>query len=699
MIKKFVFIFLILLICSISLKAEEKYDFAIFFNQGSRDWEDGVVAFEKFLDWKGFTHSRVDGNYINTKSLKDSFNAIFFPGGDADYFNSVINTSGAQNIRTLVLEGGGYIGMCAGADYACDKLEWEGVVYDYPLNFFMGKAIGPIDELAVWPKYSMATLTMNLENQINKFEPDHEDMLYWGGTVFEVPQGLEVGIVGTFAGYNDKPAIINFEYGEGRVLLISPHPEIEEDSGRDGSNTAAELDDNGSDWKFLWSATDWLLGNSITNPTSIISQLDIPDKVTVKNSKHANCIQPKYPFPNHTNYLGNHIKPTNYTQNQQDDIAKQFYDLWKAKYLKNDCGNPTEYYIYFTKKAKTVSEAHGYGMIITALFAGYDNNAIDIFNGLYNYYKANPSINNNNLMDWQQVTCNDLSTEQDASSADGDIDIAFALLLAHVQWGSTGEVDYLSNAKSLIKAIWEDEINHQTYSVKLGDWSNANYPYYYYGTRTSDFIIDHFKVFALIDNNNWNEVIDKCYELITEIQNTYSSETGLLPDFIVNVNGSPKPVAANYLEGENDGFYYYNSCRVPFRITTDFLINNDDRAINAIQKINHWLVISTNGVIENISNGYKLNGDKIYNWNDAAFIGPLTVGAMINVNNQDWLNKLYEDLIINNDIAKNGYYENTLKLLSLLVVSGNYWVPVAEELKYLGKETKEKNKKIERSEF
>ena len=383
-----------------------------------------------------------------------------------------------------------------------------------------------------------------------------------------------------------------------------------------------------------------------------------------------------FPFPNHTLYTANHIKPNNYTQAELDNHTRSFYDEWKQEYLKNDCGNTNEYYVLSGNGAKTVSEAHGYGMMITAYFAGYDANAQTYFDGLYNYYKAHPSNINNSLMDWQQTTCNDAPSSDDDAASDGDIDIAFSLLLAHAQWGSNEKVNYLGEAINLINAIMQDEINQTTWTVKLGDWCDASDPSYFYGTRPSDFITDHFRSFSLATNNtNWNNVIDTCYSLIENIQTNYSTTTGLIPDFIINANTTPSPAGANYLEDIYDGDYYYNACRVPWRLGTDYLLNGDLRAKTAINKINTWLMSTSDSNVNNISNGYYLNGTAIYNWNNATFVGPLTVGAMLNTSNQTWLNSLYENLFSNNDLIDGDYYSNTIKLLSMIVISGNYWSP------------------------
>jgi len=381
------------------------------------------------------------------------------------------------------------------------------------------------------------------------------------------------------------------------------------------------------------------------------------------------------PYPAHTNYLGIHIKPNNYGQSELDNQTSAFYTAWKNEYLKNDC-KTSEYYIYSGDGANTISEAHGYGMMIMCFMAGYENYAKSYFDGLFNYYKSHPSTINNHLMDWQQLSCDDSPSSDDDAASDGDIDIAFSLLLAHKQWGSEGNINYLAEAKTIIDAIMQEEINQNTWAVKLGDWCESSDPNYYYGTRTSDFITSHFRTFLIATNNsNWNLVIDECYNLINILQNTQSVTTGLVPDFIINTNTNPIPAGQSYLEDIYDGDYYYNACRFPWRIGTDYLISGDNRAKLALNKINSWLIGSTSEDVVAVSNGYQLNGTPIYDWNDATFIGPFTVGAMADITNQNWLNMLYEELITKNDLQDGDYYSNTIKLLSMITISGNYWNP------------------------
>ncbi|MBA7471719.1 hypothetical protein ES707_07029 [subsurface metagenome] len=57
----------------------------------------------------------------------------------------------------------------------------------------------------------------------------------------------------------NQPAIIAFEYENGRVFIIGTHPEFEEDSDRDGFPPNDKWDDYGSDWDLMKKAVLWCL--------------------------------------------------------------------------------------------------------------------------------------------------------------------------------------------------------------------------------------------------------------------------------------------------------------------------------------------------------------------------------------------------------------------------------------------------------
>ena len=395
------------------------------------------------------------------------------------------------------------------------------------------------------------------------------------------------------------------------------------------------------------------------------------------------------PFPQHTTYYTGTIKPNNVTQTQLDNEVKRIYDEWKVRYLKQNPKATDQYYVFYNLEgeaspstAVSSSEGHGYGMLATVLMAGYDANAKTYFDGLYKFYKAHPSVNNSNLMAWQQIknSSGNIVDNPDGgndSATDGDMDIAYALLLADKQWGSSGTINYLNQAKSIINAIMAKDVNSSEWLLKMGDWADNSDATYGKGTRLSDYMMSHLKSFqAATSDANWANVISKSYSIINYLYTNKSPNTGLMPDFAVYSSGNYVPAPAKYLEDPNDGKYYYNSSRTPWRIPIDYLLTGDNRAIGQLTTLNNWVKTKTSSNPNNIISGYNLDGTVISGEteNSMAFVAPFAVSAMINSNNQAWLNSLWTKMA-NTSTSSIGYFENSIRLLVMITVSGNWWAP------------------------
>jgi endoglucanase len=380
------------------------------------------------------------------------------------------------------------------------------------------------------------------------------------------------------------------------------------------------------------------------------------------------------PFPQHVNYFKGSIKPNHISQQQLDGLTLNFYQQWKKRYIKPGC-NPNEYYVWFERKGnkQCVSEGQGYGMMITALMAGADPSTKNTYDGLFNYYKAHRN-NHRYLMAWAQgKNCNDLDQ---SSATDGDMDIAYSLLMANSQWGSNSDINYLKEARNMITAIMKYEINSKTFSVILSDAVEYDSKDYF-DMRASDFMPDHFKAFEKATNDDkWGKVITNNYKLFAYMENSYSEDAGLIPDFIQHINKNPIPAKAHFLESKYDGEYNYNACRVPWRIATDYLITGDPRAKAVNDKINRWIRETTKGNPDNISAGYTLAGNDIKGryFEALSFIGPFAVSAMVDKKNLQWLNAVW-DYLVNFKLKDYDYYDNSIKLINMIILSGNYWEP------------------------
>ena len=395
----------------------------------------------------------------------------------------------------------------------------------------------------------------------------------------------------------------------------------------------------------------------------------------------ADAVAAARPFPQHTRYAAGSIKPGHVTQARLDGATLAFYQNWKAKYLAPS-RTAGDFFVLVDEEEKgkgpkkiSVSEGHGYGMLIAAFMAGADPQAHEIFDGMWRFARAHPSHINPRLMAWKQVTGERSLRDDDDSATDGDLDIAQALLLADAQWGSAGTIHYRDEARAVIAAIKKDEINAKTWTVKLGDWVHAGSPMHF-SMRISDFVPGHFRCYQrAADDADWSRVLEAGYQMLDGLQSRFSAKTGLLPDFVVGVEREPRPPTGKHLEGKHDGHYSYNACRVPFRLGLDFLLHGEPRAQTAVGRMSDWVKVATGGRPERIVAGYDLDG-KIIDRDDLsmAFTACFGVGAMCDAAHQDWLNALW-DHITASDEPGDRYYARTLKMLCLIAMSGNWWSP------------------------
>jgi endoglucanase len=317
--------------------------------------------------------------------------------------------------------------------------------------------------------------------------------------------------------------------------------------------------------------------------------------------------------------------------------------------------------------------------------AGYDPEARAIFDGLWYFARDHPSNIDSRLMAWEVPE--DAGGED--SAFDGDADIAYGLLLADAQWGSLDAINYQLEAGVVMAAIQESTIGPDSHLPMLGDWVEPNgTPYDQYTPRSSDFMPAHFRAYGRATGDPiWTEVIAATRSTISSLQANYSPSTGLLPDFIQpvsNTDHTPRPADANFLEGPHDGHYYYNAGRDPWRMGMDALLNNDSTSMLQTQRIADWIASAMGDDPANIRAGYYLNGAALpgSNYFTTFFAAPFGVALMTRPSQQQRLNDVYAAVYNTHE----DYYEDSVTLLCLLVMTGNYWDPTlvqATERAYL----------------
>ena len=391
-------------------------------------------------------------------------------------------------------------------------------------------------------------------------------------------------------------------------------------------------------------------------------------------------VSPRRPFPVEQHYDDSIVRPDHLSRDRQLELIRKTYDSWKQTYIAGVKGRnnaPIQFRVIAGKEKKDLSysEGLGYGMTLVAYMAGHDPAAQAIFNALYEFVKNNPSTINRELMAFQVP----IHIERRTSAFDGDADIAFALLLADNQWGSEGKINYRSEALKRIEALYGSAIGKTSHLPMLGDWVEpGGQKYNQFTIRSSDLMPAHFKSFAQAGGTDkWLLVSSKSQTALEAIQKDFSNRSGLVPDFIIQSPADSslfRPATTYFLESKHDGHYFYNAARVPWRIGTDAILNGDNRSLTLLNRITQWLLDpDKTHKAGSMADGYNLSGEKLKTtgYQSKAFIGPFGIAAMIDVRGQAFVNQSF-DLCVT---LKQDYYEDSLGLLCMLLMTGTCWLP------------------------
>ena len=239
-------------------------------------------------------------------------------------------------------------------------------------------------------------------------------------------------------------------------------------------------------------------------------------------------------------------------------------------------------------RACTVSEGVGYGMLLTMA-----NGDTDAFVRLWNYSRAFREYNSTStakryLTPWITYSFHFLFFFL-SSATDADLDIATSLILMYYK---TGQQAFLDDAKNIVNALWDAEVNKSSLLLYSGDtdvWNGGNgkEPVY----NLSYFSPVALRLFAMVDpNHNWTGVLNAMYDYIAKVQ---AAGTGVLPDW-----SNEAGVAANPDNGSADKTYWtFNkeSVRIPWRIAWDYYWFQDPRALTVLTTLNNFISAKAGG--------------------------------------------------------------------------------------------------------
>ncbi|OGT25872.1 MAG: hypothetical protein A3I77_01255 [Gammaproteobacteria bacterium RIFCSPLOWO2_02_FULL_42_14] len=169
----------------------------------------------------------VDGDQLKKSEMLQDTQLFVMPGGRSLPFYEALGDRGNQNIIDFVHRGGTYWGICAGAYYACAHTDFAlGLPLELrlqgPLNFFQGRAIGPV---FLPNEFQYDSDGGKCDVEIIWEDGKKEWVYFQGGCYFSGDFSRDIKILARYE-KNLQPAIIACTVEKGLVILSGVHTEM-----------------------------------------------------------------------------------------------------------------------------------------------------------------------------------------------------------------------------------------------------------------------------------------------------------------------------------------------------------------------------------------------------------------------------------------------------------------------------------------
>lgn len=333
------------------------------------------------------------------------------------------------------------------------------------------------------------------------------------------------------------------------------------------------------------------------------------------------------------------------------EMRNRLYHQWSQQFVVLD--QKQSYVRTSTDVEKTIvlSEAQSYGMLITVEAAQKGQASQKDFDKLYHYY-LNNRINGTQLMSWKQTVTKEKVTAEQQNATDGDLYIAYALLVASKQWTNHSQ-EYKNQAKSILDDILKYNYNKTTGVLTVGNWADEHSDYYHL-MRTSDTLPQYFQEFYnATGNERWLDIKNKMLQSLVQISS--QSETGLLPDFIWVEETGARVANPDTIESKYDGAYSYNACRLPYALAQ----SQDKDSQQLVHKMLDFFMKQNK-----LYAGYDLKGTPLNQYQASSFFAPIVYAAQ----NSDGYLKLVQQnkYIFLNQLPSDNYYDATITTLIAL---------------------------------
>ena len=187
----------------------------------------------------------VNKNNLVQENWEEHAAALIIPGGRDLPYHMRLQGIPNSRIRSYVMNGGSYLGICAGAYYGCSSIEFD---IGHPLEVTGKRELQFFPGIGRGPAYGFGTFSYDSENgaRVARLKMSDQTILasyYNGGCYFEnadVHENIQV-----IARYHDIPqepaAIVHCKIGKGSAILCGVHPEVSADTLHGDNPFKAEL--------------------------------------------------------------------------------------------------------------------------------------------------------------------------------------------------------------------------------------------------------------------------------------------------------------------------------------------------------------------------------------------------------------------------------------------------------------------------
>lgn len=214
--------------CVVALAAEPVRVSIYDHSDGSANGPKNLMKF--LTEENGFKCVKVTPEEIRESDILDKTDVLIIPGGSGSLQAKKLEEAGREKIKEFIKKGGGYVGICAGSYLASSD-------YDWSLHILNAKVV----DRAHWARGTgPVELEMKPAGKAVLGEASDKVGVYYGqgpllgpGSSKELPPYEPLALYATEIAKKGAPtgvmigtsAIARANYGEGRVICYSCHPE------------------------------------------------------------------------------------------------------------------------------------------------------------------------------------------------------------------------------------------------------------------------------------------------------------------------------------------------------------------------------------------------------------------------------------------------------------------------------------------